>query len=482
MEENAILPMVIKFTKQEGCDELSEQAAAKIAEAFTGDDVTDFAATATNITRAISNGIEAATAYTTHAMSGRFADTGSTLYGTQSVEPYKRKTKIELVDDADYSVRLVTEGKESEAVVVDASDMLAVSLADFPTIPSYKTVHEWLKAANLAVAVKVCKEANLDPTSRHLDLSFTRVLLKRWFDNHCTVAIKVNDCLELRFEYHITGVFAWRLRTTQDYHFEVSGKGHFIPANTLGGTVHEPLLISGKNVWIDHDSMVVSNSVVVDSMITDISVIRNATVIDCEVKDSTVDVSTIASSSVRHSYLDKVVAMDDTIVSSSLNNIVVVSNEHVLRRTISGHFRRSPLVYYFNSYGEEVIPFSVEGVGSEEGTIVVGYCADGNVYISRGCFFGTYREFKERLEAQSYRSKLDSKHYLNFVKYLVRKMEQKNIDSVRELVRDMAEVNELHSNGKVLIEDPQQITAKLSKRLEIVRELSDKVKQSSGKE
>ena len=97
--------------------------------------------------------------------------------------------------------------------------------------------------------------------------------------------------------------------------------------------------------------MVVSNSVVVDSMIADISVIRDATVIDCEVKDSTVDVSTIASSSVRHSYLDKVVAMDDTIVSSSLNNIVVVSNEHVLRRTISGHFRRSPLVYYFNSYG-----------------------------------------------------------------------------------------------------------------------------------
>lgn len=95
--------------------------------------------------------------------------------------------------------------------------------------------------------------------------------------------------------------------------------------------------------------MVVSNSVVVDSMITDISVIRDATVIDCEVKDSTVDISTIASSSVRHSYLDKVVAMDDTIVSSSLNNIVVVSNEHVLRRTISGHFRRSPLVYYFNS-------------------------------------------------------------------------------------------------------------------------------------
>ena len=192
-------------------------------------------------------------------MSGGFADTGSALYGTPSVEPYKRKTKIELVDDAGYSVRLVTEGKESEAVVVDVSDMLAVSLADFPTIPSYKTVHEWLKAANLAVAVKVCKEANLDPTSRHLDLSFTRVLLKRWFDNHCTVAIKVNACLELRFEYHITGAFAWRLRTTQDYHFEVSGKGHFIPADTLGGTVHEPLLISGKNVWIDHDSMVVSN-------------------------------------------------------------------------------------------------------------------------------------------------------------------------------------------------------------------------------
>ena len=174
--------------------------------------------------------------------------------------------------------------------------------------------------------------------------------------------------------------------------------------------------------------------------------------------------------------------MDDTIVSSSLNNIVVVSNEHVLRRTISGHFRRSPLVYYFNSYGGEVIPFSVEGVGSESGTIVVGYCADGNVYISRGCFFGTYREFKERLKAQSYRSKLDSKHYLNFVKYLVRKMEQKSIDSIKELVRDMAEVNKLHFNGQVLIEDQQQITAKLSKRLEIVRELSDKVKQASGKE
>jgi len=471
--------MVIKFTKQEGCDELSIQAAEKIAEGIRND---CFAATVAKINQDISGGIKAGTTHVIHAISGRFADTGSALYGTPSVEPYKRKTKIELVDDAGYSVRLVTEGKESEAVVVDVSDMLDVSLADFPTIPSYKTVHEWLKAANLAVAVKVCKEANLDPTSRHLDLSFTRVLLKRWFDNHCTVAIKVNACLELRFEYHITGAFAWRLRTTQDYHFEVNGKGHFIPANTLGGTAHEPLLISGKNVWIDHDSMVVSNSVVVDSMITDISVIRDATVIDCEVKDSTVDVSTIASSSVRHSYLDKVVAMDDTIVSSSLNNIVVVSNEHVLRRTISGHFRRSPLVYYFNSYGEEVIPFSVEGVGSEEGTIVVGYCADGNVYISRGCFFGTYREFKERLEAQSYRSKLDSKHYLNFVKYLVRKMEQKSIDSVRELVRDMAEVNELHFNGQVLIEDPQQITAKLSKRLEIVRELSDKVKQTPSKE
>lgn len=464
MDKNTILPIAV------------------VAEQVENVNDSDFVATAVKINQEITAGIPAGTTHVIHAMSGGFADTGSALYGTPSVEPYKRKTKIELVDDAGYSVRLVTEGKESEAVVVDVSDMLDVSLADFPTIPSYKTVHEWLKAANLAVAVKVCKEANLDPTSRHLDLSFTRVLLKRWFDNHCTVAIKVNACLELRFEYHITGAFAWRLRTTQDYHFEVSSKGHFIPANTLGGTVHEPLLISGKNVWIDHDSMVVSNSVVVDSLIADISVIRNATVVDCEVKDSTVDVSTIASSSVRHSYLDKVVAMDDTIVSSSLNNIVVVSNEHVLRRTISGHFRRSPLVYYFNSYGEEVIPFSVEGVGSEKGTIVVGYCADGNVYISRGCFFGTYREFKERLEAKSYRSKLDSKHYLNFVKYLVRKMEQKSIDSIKELVRDMAEVNELHFNGQVLIEDPQQITAKLSKRLEIVRELSDKVKQASGKE
>lgn len=464
MDKNVLLPIAV------------------VAEQVENVNDSDFVATAVKINQEITAGIPAGTAHVIHAMSGKFADAGSALYGTPSTGSYKRKTKIELVDDADYSVRLVTEGKESEAVVVDVSDMLAVSLADFPTIPSYKTVHEWLKAANLAVAVKVCKEANLDPTSRHLDLSFTRVLLKRWFDNHCTVEIKVNACLELRFEYHITGAFAWRLHTTQDYHFEVNGKGHFIPANTLGGTVHEPLLISGKNVWIDHDSMVVSNSVVVDSMITDISVIRDATVIDCEVKDSTVDISTIASSSVRHSYLDKVVAMDDTIVSSSLNNIVVVSNEHVLRRTISGHFRRSPLVYYFNSYGEEVIPFSVEGVGSEEGTVVVGYCADGNVYISRGCFFGTYREFKERLEAQSYRSKLDSKHYLNFVKYLVRKMEQKNIDSVRELVRDMAEVNELHSNGQILIEDPQQITAKLSKRLEIVRELSDKVKQAPGKE
>lgn len=292
----------------------------------------------------------------------------------------------------------------------------------------------------------------------------------------------MNNSLELRFEYHITGAFAWRLHTTQDYHFEVSGKGHFIPANTLGGTVHEPLLISGENVWIDHDSMVVSNSVVVDSMITDISVIRNATVVDCKVKDSTINISTIASSSVRDSNLDKVVALDDNIASSSLENVVVVSNEHVVRRTIQGRSCYLPLVYYFNSYGEEVIPFSVEGVGSDEGTIVVGYCTNGKVNINRGCFFGTYREFKERLEAQSYRSKLDSKHYLNFVKYLVRKMEQKNIDSVRELVRDMAEVNELHSNGQVLIEDPQQITAKLSKRLEIVRELSDKVKQASGKE
>lgn len=464
MDKNVLLPIAV------------------VAEQVENVNDSDFAATAVKINQDISAGIPAGTAHVIHAMSGKFADAGSALYGTPSTGPYKRKTKIELVDDAGYSVRLVTEGKESEAAVVDVSDMLDVSLADFPTIPIYKTVHEWLKAANLAVAVKVCKEANLDPTSRHLDLSFTRVLLKRWFDNHCTVAIKVNACLELRFEYHITGAFAWRLHTTQDYHFEVNGKGHFIPANTLGGTVHEPLLISGKNVWIDHDSMVVSNSVVVDSLIADISVIRNATVVDCEVKDSTVDVSTIASSSVRDSNLDKVVALDDNIASSSLENVVVVSNEHVVRRTISGHFRRSPLVYYFNSYGEEVIPFSVEGVGSEEGTIVVGYCADGNVYISRGCFFGTYREFKERLEAQSYRSKLDSKHYLNFVKYLVRKMEQKNIDSVRELVRDMAEVNELHSNGQVLIEDPQQITAKLSKRLEIVRELSDKVKQASGKE
>ena len=464
MDKNVLLPIAV------------------VAEQVENVNDSDFAATAVKINQDISAGIPAGTAHVIHAMSGRFADTGSALYGTPSVEPYKRKTKLELVDDAGYSVRLVTEGKESEAAVVDVSDMLAVSLADFPTIPSYKTVHEWLKAANLAVAVKVCKEANLDPTSRHLDLSFTRVLLKRWFDNHCTVAIKVNACLELRFEYHITGAFAWRLRTTQDYHFEVNGKGHFIPANTLGGTVHEPLLISGENVWIDHDSMVVSNSVVVDSMITDISVIRDATVIDCEVKDSTVDVSTIASSSVKYSCLDKVVALDDHIVSSSLRNVVVVSNERVVRKTISGLSRHLPLVYYFNSYGEEVIPFSVEGVGSEEGTIVVGYCANGNVYISRGCFFGTYREFKERLEAQNYRSKLDSKHYLNFVKYLVRKIEQKNIDSVRELVRDMAEVNELHSNGQVLIEDPQQITAKLSKRLEIVRELSDKVKQASGKE
>lgn len=464
MDKNVLLPIAV------------------VAEQVENVNDSDFAATAANINHAISSGTRPGATHVIHAMSGVFADTGSALYGTPSVEPYKRKTKIELVDDAGYSVRLVTEGKESEAMVVDVSDMLAVSLADFPTIPSYKTVHEWLKAANLAVAVKVCKEANLDPTSRHLDLSFTRVLLKRWFDNHCTVAIKVNDCLELQFEYHQTGGFAWRLFTVKDYHFEVNGKGYSIPVGTLGGTVHEPLLISGENVWIDSDSIAVSNSVVVDSMITGISVIRNATVVDCKVKDSTVNISTIASSSVRDSNLDKVVALDDNIASSSLENVVIVSNEHVVRRTIQGRSCYLPLVYYFNSYGEEVIPFSVEGVGSEEGTIVVGYCTNGKVNINRGCFFGTYREFKERLEAQSYRSKLDSKYYLNFVKYLVRKMEQNSIDDVLELVRDMATVNEVHDNGQVLTDEPQQITAKLSKRLEEVRELSAKAKQSPGKE
>ena len=155
MDKNTILPTVIKFTKQEGCDELSGQAAAKIAEAFTGDDTTDFAATATNINHAISAGIRPGATHVIHAMSGGFADTGSALYGTPSVEPYKRKTKIELVDGADYSVRLVTEGKESEAVVVDVSDMLDVSLATFPTTPSYKVVNEYLKAAELAVVIKI---------------------------------------------------------------------------------------------------------------------------------------------------------------------------------------------------------------------------------------------------------------------------------------------------------------------------------------
>lgn len=206
MDKNVLLPIAVVTEQVENVND------------------SDFAATAVKINQDISAGIKPGTTHVIHALSGKFADAGSALYGAPSTGPYKRKTKIELVDGADYSVRLVTEGKESEAAVVDVSDMLDVSLADFPTIPSYKTVHEWLKAANLAVAVKVCKEANLDPTSRHLDLSFTRVLLKRWFDNHCTVAIKVNACLELRFEYHITGAFAWRLRTTQDYHFEVSGK------------------------------------------------------------------------------------------------------------------------------------------------------------------------------------------------------------------------------------------------------------------
>lgn len=87
--------------------------------------------------------------------------------------------------------------------------------------------------------------------------------------------------------------------------------------------------------------------------------------------------------------LDKVVALDDNIASSSLENVVVVSNEHVLRRTIQGRSCYLPLVYYFNSYGEEVIPFSVEGVGSEEGTIVVGYCTNGKVNINRGYFFSS---------------------------------------------------------------------------------------------
>lgn len=181
MDKNVLLPIAVVTEQVENVND------------------SDFVATAVKINQDISAGIKPGTTHVIHALSGKFADAGSALYGTPSTGPYKRKTKIELVDGAGYSVRLVTEGKESEAVVVDVSDMLAVSLADFPTIPSYKTVHEWLKAANLAVAVKVCKEANLDPTSRHLDLSFTRVLLKRWFDNHCTVAIKVNACLELRF-------------------------------------------------------------------------------------------------------------------------------------------------------------------------------------------------------------------------------------------------------------------------------------------
>ena len=93
MEENAILPMVIKFTKQEGCDELSEQAAAKIAEAFTGDDVTDFAATAANINHAISAGIKPGITHVIHALSGKCADKSSTLYGTTPVGAYKEQAK-----------------------------------------------------------------------------------------------------------------------------------------------------------------------------------------------------------------------------------------------------------------------------------------------------------------------------------------------------------------------------------------------------
>lgn len=69
---------------------------------------------------------------------------------------------------------------------------------------------------------------------------------------------------------------------------------------------------------------------------------------------------------------------------------------------------------------------------------------------------------------------------LLMVKEAIREYTQKQLEEL--FVEDETVTETKWYNGQVLIEDPQQITAKLSKRLEIVRELSDKVKQSPGKE
>lgn len=76
MDKNVLLPIAV------------------VAEQVENVNDSDFVATAVKINQEITAGIPAGTAHVIHALSGKFADAGSALYGTPSTGPYKRKTKI----------------------------------------------------------------------------------------------------------------------------------------------------------------------------------------------------------------------------------------------------------------------------------------------------------------------------------------------------------------------------------------------------
>lgn len=330
---------------------------------------------------------------------------------------------------------------------LDSESLLTIEAADFT--PLYKDVLSNLKDTIVTdgkiVSVRDILEARIEKefisvegyrlvgidNIRHVFRDFVSWVVE---SGAYDMSYVQQDKPNLRFEYDVESE-RWVVYANRDFTSAKSCK--VITKGTKGGTVSDPTLILG-NTWIEEGSYVEGHSV-----LKDVEVRNDSGVDDSILYNTLVEVG----SRVTRSFV-----FNSTLESTSVINCRLISCNYLTSYLYGMHGlrNRNDYVDYSGAGGNRFIaveaksqcfnPITADNVGTEEGQMVVGVTVTGEVKISRGCFFGTLAEFKDKIDENFGRTTLDSEQYYAFVKYMHDKVASKRYHAILPLVQESLKV------------------------------------------
>lgn len=185
-----------------------------------------------------------------------------------------------------------------------------------------------------------------------------------------------------------------------------------------------------------------TDSVVLNSIITDDATIATSFVIDSHVHEY---------SDVQHSHLINCTVSATNLFSMFCKQDIIV-NQYLKHDTSMYEFIQAP--------NNGLCTYLVHGVGTRSDTLTVGFDTTQEVVITTGCFLGSLKEFKKAAMSDKERDVVESKYYCQMVRYFVRKLEKEHCPvALKEMVELSNELDELvdildPSRANMLLELP----------------------------